>query len=131
MIGLDTNVLVRYLTEDDPVQSPRAIEIIEGELSERTPGFVGLVALVETVWVLRRAYGYSRTDVAAEIERLLQIDALVVAHENSVFMAMNELRYGTGDFADALLGAVNAEAGCVHTLSFDRRAQRLPGFEPA
>jgi predicted nucleic-acid-binding protein len=131
MIGLDTNVLVRYLTEDDPVQSPRAIQIIESELTEQNPGVVGLVALVETVWVLRRAYGYSRTDVAAEIERLLQIDALVVAHEHSVFKAMNALKSGTADFADVLLGAVNAEAGCVRTLSFDRRAQRLPGFAPA
>ncbi len=131
MIGVDTNVLVRYLTQDDPAASPRATALIERRLTEAEPGFVNLVALVETVWVLRRAYRYSRADVADEIERLLQIESLVLAHENDVFTALTALKDGLGEFADALLAALNAEAGCEQTVTFDRRALRLPGFELA
>lgn len=50
MIGLDTNVLVRYLAQDDPTQSPRATEIIEQEISKEKPGYISSVVLVETVW---------------------------------------------------------------------------------
>ena len=131
MIGLDTNVLVRYLTQDDPLQSPRATAIIERQLTELEPGFVNLVALVETVWVLRRAYGYSRDAAADEVERLLQIDSLVLSHQAEVFLAMRALKDGVAEFADALIGELNASAGCRHTLTFDRRALRLVGFEPA
>ncbi len=131
MIGLDTNVVVRYLTQDDPDQSPRASALIEERLTEAEPGFVSLVAVVETAWVLRRAYRYSRDDVADEIERLLQIESLVVDREPEVFFAMKLSRAEAIDFSDALLGALNGGAGCQATLTFDRKALRVPGFEPA
>jgi predicted nucleic-acid-binding protein len=131
VIGLDTNVLVRYLAQDDPAQSPRANRIIEHELTVAEPGFISVVALVETVWVLQRAYHFSRDDVAAVLQRLLQIESLVVAHEAEVFVAMTAFADGLGDFADALLAALNAAAGCRHTLTFDRRAMRLGGFRLA
>ena len=72
MIGLDTNVLVRYLTQDDPSQARLATELIERRLSEQDPGFISVVAMVETAWVLERAYGLRAADIAAVIERLLQ-----------------------------------------------------------
>jgi predicted nucleic-acid-binding protein len=72
MIGLDTNILVRYLTQDDPVQSPMATDIIEFRLTEENPGFISIVALVETVWVLDRAYGLADDEIAAALERMLQ-----------------------------------------------------------
>jgi predicted nucleic-acid-binding protein len=74
MIGLDTNILVRYLTQDHPVQSPKATEIIDRRLTPENPGFVSIVAMVETVWVLDRAYGLAAYKIAEAVERMLQAD---------------------------------------------------------
>jgi predicted nucleic-acid-binding protein len=81
---LGTNILVRYLVQDDPVQSAKATEIIERRLTEENPGFVSVVAIVETVWVLDRAYRLGSDEIAAAIERTVQIDALVVEKEQEV-----------------------------------------------
>jgi predicted nucleic-acid-binding protein len=130
VIGLDTNVLVRYLAQDDPVQSPKATELIERRLSEENPGFVSVVAMVETAWVLDRAYGLADREIAAAIERTLQADVLFVEDEQEVFAAMIALKEGHGSFADALIGGLGGRAGCTHTLTFDQKASRLPGFKP-
>jgi predicted nucleic-acid-binding protein len=128
MIGLDTNILVRYLTQDDPIQSPKATEIIERRLTEENPGFVSIVAIVETVWVLDRAYKLAAHEIAAAVERVLQADVLVLENEQEIFTAMVALKEGQGSFADAVISALGARAGCSHTLTFDRKALRLPGF---
>jgi len=128
MIGLDTNILVRYLTQDDPLQSAKATELIERRLSEENPGFVSLVAMVETAWVLERSYGLAEVEVAAAVERLLQADVLVVESEQEVFTAMIALKQRRGSFADALIGALGVKAGCSLTVTFDQKALRLPGF---
>lgn len=129
MIGLDTNVVVRYLTQDDPIQSRKAAALIENRLTQEEPGFISIVAMVETAWVLERSYGFAGDEIAAAIERLLQPDVLVVEDEQEVFTAMIALKEGQGSFADALIGALNAKAGCSRTLTFDQKALRLPGFE--
>lgn len=129
MIGLDSNILIRYLVQDDPLQSPKATEIIERRLSEENPGFVSIVAMVETVWVLDRAYGLATHEIAAAVERMLQADVLVVEREQEVFTAMIVLKQGKGSFADAVIAALCARAGCSCTLTFDRKALRLSGFE--
>jgi predicted nucleic-acid-binding protein len=131
MIGLDTNVLVRYLAQDDARQSRRATEIIERRLSEDDPGFISVVAMAETVWVLERAYGLAALDIAQAVERILQADTLVVESEQEVFAATTALKDGRGSFADALIGALGAKVGCSQTLTFGRKALRLPGFAPA
>ncbi len=128
MIGLDTNVLVRYFTQDDPMQSPRAVELIERRLSEDNPGFISIVAMVETVWVLERAYGLTSLELAAIIERLLQAPVLVIEDEVEVFIALTALQEGRGSFADALVGALGHKAGCSVTFTFDQKAARLPHF---
>jgi len=128
MIGLDTNVLVRYLTQDDPIQSPQATRLIEQKLSEANPGFVSVVAIVETVWVLERAYGFAALEIATAIENALQADALVIENEPEVFTAMIALKDGRGSFSDALIAALGAKAGCRRTLTFDRKAAKLSGF---
>ena len=128
MIGLDTNILVRYFAQDDLVQSPKATEIIERQLSEENPGFVSVVVMVETAWVLERAYGLTDQEIAAAIEAMLQTDVLMVEDEQDVFTAMTALKERSGAFADALIGALGAKAGCSRTLTFDREASRLPGF---
>ena len=129
MIGLDTNVLIRYLAQDDPVQSPRATHLIEQRLTEEEPGFISVVAMAEIAWVLERAYGLADRDIAAAIEAILQAELLVVESEQEVFTAMTALKDGRGSFADALIAALGAKAGCSRTLTFDRRAQRLSSFE--
>ncbi|HUX66427.1 MAG TPA: type II toxin-antitoxin system VapC family toxin [Terriglobales bacterium] len=131
MIGLDSNVVLRYLAQDDPVQSPRAADLLERQLSRNRPGFLSLVVIAEIAWVLQRSYRLQARELAAAIERLLQAEVLVVESEQAVYTALMWLRLGRGGFADALIAAVAAEAGCTHTLSFDRRALRLPGFRPA
>ncbi len=129
MIGLDTNILVRYLAQDDPVQSALATDIMQFRLSERNPGFISVVAMVETVWVLDRAYGLADQEIVAVLERLLQADSLVIENQQEVFTAAMALKEGVGSFADALIIALGARAGCSHTLTFDRSALKMPGFE--
>ena len=129
MIGLDTNILVRYLAQDDPVQSPTATKILEDRLTETTPGFVSVIAMVETVWVLDRAYGFTAEEIAAAVERLLQLDVLMVENEQEVFSAMVALKQRRGSFADALIVELGARVGCTRTLTFDQKALRLVGFE--
>lgn len=131
MIGIDTNILVRYLTSDDPRQSPRAVAILEHEVSEAQPGFVGAVVLTELSWVLRRRYGYDRATIALVIDRLLSADRLVVEHAASAKAATKAMVDDGADFSDAFIAAIAAAVGCTHTVTFDRRAARLPGFERA
>jgi predicted nucleic-acid-binding protein len=128
MIGLDTNVVVRYLAQDDPIQSRQATQLIERTLTEENPGFVSLVAMAETVWVLERAYGLSDRAIAAAIEAMLATDVLEIESEQEVYTAMIALKDGSGSFADALIGALGTKAGCTHTFTFDRHAARLAGF---
>ncbi len=131
MIGLDTNILIRYLTLDDPAQSAKATEILERRLTPSNPGFVSVVAMVEIVWVLDRAYGLTNQEVATAIERLLQVEVLAIESEQAVFTAMVALKQGRGSFADALIAELGVRAGCTRTLTFDQKAARLPGFELA
>ena len=129
MIGLDTNVVVRYLTQDDAFQSAKATDLFERGLTEEEPGFVSVVAMVETAWVLERVYGLMAEELAAAIERMLEVNVLIVESEQEVFTAMIALKEGRGSFADALIGALGTRAGCSRTLTFDRAASRLAGFE--
>lgn len=129
MIGLDTNILVRYLTLDDPAQSAKATEILERRLTLKNPGFVSVVVIVETVWVLDRAYGLTAQEIATAVERLLQVEVLTIANEQDVFTAMVALKQGRGSLADALIAELGARAGCTRTLTFDQKAGRLPSFE--
>jgi predicted nucleic-acid-binding protein len=129
MIGLDTNVLIRYLTQDNPVQSAKATEILERRLTPKNMGFVSVVAMVETVWVLDRAYGLTAQEIATAVERLLQVEVLAIENEQEIFTAMVALKHGRGSFADALIAELGARAGCTHTLTFDQEALRLPSFE--
>jgi predicted nucleic-acid-binding protein len=129
MIGLDTDILVRYFTQDDPVQSYKATVLIEQRLTEQSPGFVSIVALAETVWVLERFYRLKKQEIAIVIERILGADALLLEHEAEVATALTAVWEGRGSFADALVGAINNQAGCSRTLTFDQKALRLPGFE--
>ena len=128
MIGLDTNILVRYLTQDDPIQSPKAKEVFERRLTEEDPGFVSIVAMVETVWVLERSYGLTTDEIVGAIERMLQTEVLIVENEQEVFTAMIALKEGQGSFADAVIAALGARMGCSCTLTFRPEGTASAGF---
>ena len=132
MIGLDTNVLLRYLVQDDPLQSRRATQIIERRLTELDPGFVSLVSVLEVVWVLKSLYKRSPQEIANDIEMILAADTLEIQNEQEVYHAVVALRNGTGTFEDALIGALGIWRGCSATLTFDEKAaQKLHGFSLA
>jgi predicted nucleic-acid-binding protein len=129
MVGLDTNVILRYLLQDDPKQATLANRVVDQVLSDRNPGFISLVTVLEIVWVLRSLLKQTPAEIAIHLEQLLAADSLEVQNEQQVFEASFALKRGTGEFEDALIGALNAWAGCTHTLTFDKRALRLPYFQ--
>lgn len=120
MIGLDTNVIVRYLVQDEPDQSAVASRVVDA-LTENDPGFLSLVTVVELYWVLRRAYKLSPARCTELVEGLLNVRELRVDQESLVRAAVGASRGGL-DFADALIADLGRVAGCDHTVTFDRRA---------
>jgi predicted nucleic-acid-binding protein len=125
VIGLDSNVLVRYFAQDDPDQASVASDVIDG-LSAEQPGHVTLIALIELNWVLKRAYG-APTDVRMRIiHGLLDARDIRVQHADSLRRAL-QLVGGGVDLSDALLTELSAGAGCSATVTFDRRMSKLPG----
>ena len=129
MIGLDTNVLVRYVMQDDPRQSPRATRLIES-LSPDEPGFVPVVALVELVWVLSGSYGLDRKQVATVLDTLLRSKELMLDRAELVTQALNRYSAAGADFADALIERIAAAAGCSATMSFDAGALKVAAMTP-
>ncbi|SDU72508.1 PIN domain-containing protein [Jiangella alkaliphila] len=122
MIGVDTNVLVRYLTQDDPAQAPIATKALES-LTVRRPGYLGVVTLVETSWVLRHTYGFDAQDVTSALSDLVNADEFVVENPAVVDRALKAAS-GGADFADAVIAETARQAGCEHTVTFDRRAAK-------
>jgi predicted nucleic-acid-binding protein len=121
MIGLDTNVLVRYITQDDPEQAARATRLIETRCSSASPGRVALIVLCELAWVLRRAYGCSKPQVVAVLDQILVTAELTIENDGVAFQALDAYREGPADFSDYLLALSNRDAGCETTYSFDTR----------
>ncbi len=129
MIGLDTNIVLRYLLQDEPEQTAQVNHIVEDDLSPQNPGFLSLPTVLELVWVLRSVFKQDQNQIATHLERLLGAESFVIQNEQEVFEAMYALKRGTGEFEDALIGAVNRWAGCSHTYTSDRRALRLSAFQ--
>lgn len=127
MIGLDTNVLVRYLVQDDARQAARATRLIES-LSTAEPGFVSSVVLTEAVWVLESCYNADAARIGDVVEILLRTDAIRVDHTEVVWRALRRFRDARGDFSDALIAALAREAGCTTTYTFDRGAVKHAGM---
>jgi len=128
VIGLDTNVLVRYLTQDEPKQARIANRLIEEKLSPDLPGFVSQIALVELVWVLESGYGCNRVEVASILERILRSKSLVVQHGDVAWRALRIFATGSADFADCIIERTGHANECDHTVTFDRAASRSAGM---
>jgi predicted nucleic-acid-binding protein len=119
MTGLDTNVLVRYIMQDDARQSALATRLVES-LAAEAPGFVSLVSVVELAWVLGSAYALDRAQLVEAFEGLLRTKELVVDRAETVWKALRVFQGSTADFADCLIERSAAAAGCERTMSFDR-----------
>jgi predicted nucleic-acid-binding protein len=128
VIGLDTNVLVRYLVQDDARQAVAAAKLIARHCSKEQPGRVSLIVLCELVWVLARAYRYALPDIAGVVEKLLQTAELDIEDADIAWAALRLYRSEGAGFADAVIGLRNRQAGCEVTATFDAAAARLGTF---
>lgn len=128
MLGIDTNVLVRFLVRDDEAQFDRARKLIKREVSAGRRVFVNQLVLMETEWVLRSRYGVRKSQIMESISSLLEAADLQIEDEPAVEEALFIWRDTTADFADCLIGAKNRRLGCRATASFDVKASKLPGF---
>jgi len=125
VIGLDTNVLVRYLTQDDAGQAAKVARVIDS--AEPGSLFVSGVVLCELIWVLEDVYRHGRGEIADVVDKLLQTAQFAFEDKDLLWQALADFRHGKGDFADHVIGRVAHRAGCEHTLTFDRglKNQRL------
>jgi predicted nucleic-acid-binding protein len=121
MIGLDTNVLVRYLTHDDPTQTGAAMRVMNS-LSLDSPGFLSLIVIAELVWVLSISYRYQKKEIEQVLENLLRSKELVIERADIVSQASRAFSAGRADFADYLIERCGQEAECQYTVTFDRKA---------
>jgi predicted nucleic-acid-binding protein len=127
--GVDTNVLVRYLTDDDPKQSALARELIQGAEDQGERLYINTIVVCELCWTLRgRRYGYDRPTIAAALEKMLDARVFELENRALVARAIGAYRLGRADFADYLIGLANRRAGCEDTVSFDARRETLDEF---
>jgi predicted nucleic-acid-binding protein len=127
MIGLDTNVLVRYLTHDDPAQAAAAMKVMNS-LSFDSPGFLSLIVITELVWVLAISYRYQKREIEQVLENLLRSRELVIERADIVSQASRAFRAGRADFADYLIERCGHAAECEFTLTFDQKAATVSGM---
>ena len=128
MIGLDTNVLVRYIAQDDSKQSPKATRLIEA-LTVDAPGYVSIVSVVELVWVLMGCYALTRSEICEVLETLLRTKEIIVANTDTIWKTLRLFKEGKAEFADCLIERSANEAGCNYTATFDRDAVRHCGMQ--
>ena len=128
MIGIDSNILVRFLLDDDPVWSPRATKFIEEELSRENQGYVNIAVLVETIWSLRKSPLFERAKLATVVEGLLLFEKLVLAEREAVERALARYRAGGAGFTDYLIAELNRAVGIERTVTIDKRASSKEAF---
>ncbi|SMH53040.1 type II toxin-antitoxin system VapC family toxin [Azospirillum agricola] len=129
MIGLDTNVLVRLIIEDDKAQAALARTAVRNAVASGKRCFVSHVVLVEFAWVMESVFERTRPDICRFLDAILDSEDLCVKDEDVVSAALDHYRTGSFDFADALIALGNHARGCTTTLTFDRKAARLPEFQ--
>ncbi len=128
MLGIDTNVLVRFLIRDDEAQFEKARKLIRREVAAGRRVFVSQLVLMETEWVLRSRYGLPKIEIMATISGLLDATDVQFEDESAIEEALFVWKDNVADFADCLIGAQNRRLGCRVTVTFDVKASKLPGF---
>lgn len=129
MIGLDTNILVRYLVQDSPSQAKKATQIIENAALHGETLYLNHVVMSELCWVLVRAYKFSRPLLVQTLESILSTKQFEIEDKDIVFRALCDYRGGKADFPDCLIGFKNAHAGCAKTVSLDKGTKTLSNFK--
>ena len=129
MIGIDTNVIVRYIVQDDPIQSKAATRLIEQSCNIDNPGFINQIVMCELVWVLRRSYKLDKASICKVIEQIIRTDRFLIEDIQLVWKALQAFKESKADFADCLLGQKNLQAGCDYTATLDDAASRLTGYK--
>ncbi len=129
MIGIDTNVLVRYIVQDDPSQSQKAGHYLEANCNTTHPGFINSLVLCELVWVLKRAYKYNKTVIAEVIENILCTSELLVENSSAAWDALRAYKSGSADFPDYLIGEINSSKDCEFTITFDKKTTGSKHFQ--
>jgi predicted nucleic-acid-binding protein len=128
MVGIDTNVLVRHIVQDDEEQAALARELIEERLDSVNQGYLPLIVLCELVWVLGTAYRYSRRQVALALRQVLITDCFAVERHELAWAAFRDYDIGSADYADCVIARINRESGADCTFTFDRKAAKSEGF---
>ena len=126
MIGLDTNVLVRYIVEDDPKQAELATKLIDERSNAQKPAFISLMVLCELVWVLTRAYSCDRIQVKEVLQNLLLTENFMIEHHDIAWLAFNDYDETNADYPDCLISRLNQASECTTTWTFDKKASKLP-----
>lgn len=127
MIGLDTNIWVRYITLDDSKQAAQAGRVIEN-LNEESPGYLSVINIVELYWVLETAYGYTRSQLTQVFQTLIALDNLKIDRVAAVASALRQYSESKADFADCLIERLSSHAGCSRTMTFDKGAAKSAGM---
>lgn len=128
MIGIDTNVLVRYLTQDDAIQARKVDAFLEAVVEEGSRLRVDDIVLCEVVWVLRAAYRLGKPMIVAALDRVLGTAIFSFDDRELLRGALADYLDGPGDFSDYVIGRRNARAGCEHTATFDRQLSGASSF---
>jgi predicted nucleic-acid-binding protein len=128
MIGLDTNIIVRYLTHDDPAQTTAAVRVIDS-LSSDSPGFLSLIVIAELVWLLEVSYRFKKSEIEQVLGTLLRSKELVIERAEIVAQALRKFSAGHADFADCLIERCGHAAECQYTFTFDRNAAGAAGMK--
>ncbi len=129
MQGVDTNVLVRYLVQDDPVQSAKAAQLIEQEDSEEVSFFINAIVLCELVWVLESAYDYPRSLIVKVLEQILKTKQFHIHEPDLLWRALSGYKNNGADFADHYIASLNHSHGCDNTVTFDKKAAKIDDFK--
>lgn len=129
MIGIDTNVLVRYITQDDNQQSKRASKLLENTLTQNNCGLISKIVLCELTWVLSHAYTYSKEQIATVIQQILITEELIIEDSENAFHALRYYENGKAGFADYFIAQTHQAMGAEYTVTFDKKALKEKFFQ--
>lgn len=131
MIGIDTNILVRYFTQDDIEQAAIVEQLIDTHAISPNSIFINNIVMCELIWVLERGYKYPREEIGKLIKQMLSTEEFSFENQELLWLALNQYNQNNLDFADALIGEINKELGCIETLTFDKGALKANNFKLA
>jgi predicted nucleic-acid-binding protein len=129
MIAIDTKVLLRLLVRDHEEQARIVERFVAARFSKEDPGFVSRAVIAETAWVLKDVYGYERLQIAAAIRGVMNVSELQLESADEINAAIADYEQSSAGFTDCMLARTNLAAGCDYTVTFDRKAAKLKGFE--